>query len=233
MGITITEATFLEVVNSGKRKPEVIHTPNQQLLVQWRVLDKGEETPLVVRVYSSIFGDPGYGVNRDTGKDSIRVALVDDVRNVGIGKATWTQRTEGWDDRLKDKVRQVFQQAVDELVWRKGREIPKSFEESPIKGRVADSPCCPKCDSSMKMRTAKKGFNKGGKFWGCSKYPKCKGTLKEGDYVPMEEVQKTIEQLAAGNFIEPYTEREPKAQAKPKSFKELVAVRKSEADWAL
>ncbi|GEM_PF-1499385 len=35
---------------------------------------------------------------------------------------------------------------------------------------------CPRCSSLMSLRTAKKGRNSGSKFWGCSKYPRCKGT---------------------------------------------------------
>ena len=34
-------------------------------------------------------------------------------------------------------------------------------------------PHCPKCGSEMVLRTAKRGENRGGKFWGCSKYPDC------------------------------------------------------------
>lgn len=32
---------------------------------------------------------------------------------------------------------------------------------------------CPKCESEMVLRVAKKGPNPGQKFWGCSKYPRC------------------------------------------------------------
>ncbi len=35
---------------------------------------------------------------------------------------------------------------------------------------------CPLCGSHMVLREAKKGPNAGSKFWGCSTYPKCKGT---------------------------------------------------------
>lgn len=37
-------------------------------------------------------------------------------------------------------------------------------------------PVCPKCGSLMALRTAKAGQNQGGQFWGCAKYPECKGT---------------------------------------------------------
>lgn len=39
-------------------------------------------------------------------------------------------------------------------------------------------PCCPKCGSDMILRTAKSGANQGEKFWGCSKYPQCRGIVK-------------------------------------------------------
>lgn len=39
-------------------------------------------------------------------------------------------------------------------------------------------PRCPKCGSDMVLRTAKSGANQGEKFWGCSKYPQCRGIVK-------------------------------------------------------
>ena len=39
------------------------------------------------------------------------------------------------------------------------------------------SPRCPKCGSEMILRTAKRGDKQGGKFWGCSRYPDCRGIL--------------------------------------------------------
>lgn len=55
---------------------------------------------------------------------------------------------------------------------------PKSL---PVKSRKKkhvshDSTLCPNCQSPMVARTARKGHNAGGQFWGCRKFPKCKGT---------------------------------------------------------
>ncbi len=36
-------------------------------------------------------------------------------------------------------------------------------------------PVCPQCGSGMVRRTAKRGANAGNDFWGCSKYPACRG----------------------------------------------------------
>jgi restriction system protein len=38
------------------------------------------------------------------------------------------------------------------------------------------APACPRCDSEMKVREAKRGTNAGERFWGCSEYPRCHGT---------------------------------------------------------
>jgi len=35
---------------------------------------------------------------------------------------------------------------------------------------------CPRCDSTLVLRTAKKGPNQGNQFYGCSRYPKCRFT---------------------------------------------------------
>ncbi|MBU0973058.1 MAG: NERD domain-containing protein [Proteobacteria bacterium] len=37
---------------------------------------------------------------------------------------------------------------------------------------------CSKCGSEMVLRTAKNGANAGEKFWGCSRFPKCRVTIK-------------------------------------------------------
>jgi HJR/Mrr/RecB family endonuclease len=37
---------------------------------------------------------------------------------------------------------------------------------------------CPKCGAQMVRRTAAKGSNAGSEFWGCSKYPSCRQTMR-------------------------------------------------------
>lgn len=41
--------------------------------------------------------------------------------------------------------------------------------------KINDIPMCPKCGAPMKLRTASTGENKGRQFYGCSRFPKCKG----------------------------------------------------------
>jgi DNA-binding helix-hairpin-helix protein with protein kinase domain len=40
----------------------------------------------------------------------------------------------------------------------------------------SSAPSCPSCSSSMVRRTARRGYNAGNHFWGCSRYPRCTGT---------------------------------------------------------
>jgi restriction system protein len=39
-----------------------------------------------------------------------------------------------------------------------------------------EAPACPRCGSPMVQRTAKSGPNAGSRFWGCGRYPACRGT---------------------------------------------------------
>lgn len=70
-------------------------------------------------------------------------------------------------------------------------EIPKRYSPQPARSLAAPtttyssanghalspaSNACPLCGSSMVQRTARKGKRAGSRFWGCSKYPSCKGT---------------------------------------------------------
>ena len=40
---------------------------------------------------------------------------------------------------------------------------------------------CPRCGGELVLRTAKRGPNAGGRFWGCSSYPKCRHTEEYRD----------------------------------------------------
>ncbi len=46
----------------------------------------------------------------------------------------------------------------------------------PSTNNPKSAPNCPRCSRSMVMRTARRGRNAGRPFWGCSRYPVCKGT---------------------------------------------------------
>lgn len=47
----------------------------------------------------------------------------------------------------------------------------------PESSTQSSNPSCPKCGSAMTKRMAKNGVNAGKEFWGCSKYPGCRGIV--------------------------------------------------------
>ena len=57
------------------------------------------------------------------------------------------------------------------------RASPQKVLHVQVAASDAAAPACPKCGSPMVLRTARKGANAGGQFWGCLKYPACKGIV--------------------------------------------------------
>ena len=46
----------------------------------------------------------------------------------------------------------------------------------PAAAKETSQPECPRCGAAMALRTARQGANAGNGFWGCSTYPRCRGT---------------------------------------------------------
>ncbi|MDM0108503.1 restriction endonuclease [Variovorax sp. J22R24] len=61
-----------------------------------------------------------------------------------------------------------------------GGSKPESSPNRPAAPAYASAstaaPNCPRCAQTMVRRTAKKGASAGQQFWGCSDYPRCRGT---------------------------------------------------------
>ena len=51
----------------------------------------------------------------------------------------------------------------------------QSASPSSIPASVGTSPNCPRCSTRMVRRVARRGAHAGHAFWGCSRYPRCKG----------------------------------------------------------
>ena len=83
--------------------------------------------------------------------------------------------TEGRNIKLVDgpKLFGLIQQAKQSL---KSKLFQTVSPSNPVQSNpAAIEPACPQCASSMVKRTARKGNNAGGEFWGCSKFPTCRG----------------------------------------------------------
>ena len=55
------------------------------------------------------------------------------------------------------------------------RATEQASNAAPQAAKTA-APSCPKCTQPMVRHTARKGANAGQEFWGCSDYPRCRGT---------------------------------------------------------
>lgn len=58
-----------------------------------------------------------------------------------------------------------------------GMELEDGSESEPELEAATPVPSCPNCGSEMVKRLAKRGPNAGNEFWGCFRFPKCRGTL--------------------------------------------------------
>lgn len=82
---------------------------------------------------------------------------------------------EGRNVRLIDgpKLMGLLQQARTSLAGSAPRR-PETDKRPPALDEIA--PSCPICSSAMVRRTAKQGAKAGSQFWGCSTFPRCRGT---------------------------------------------------------
>ncbi|MCL6272215.1 restriction endonuclease [Sansalvadorimonas sp. 2012CJ34-2] len=74
----------------------------------------------------------------------------------------------------RQNIRLIDGEALSEMI--PIDEVVPRASSKEAKGPV---PQCPKCRSIMVNRTAKKGSHRGEDFWGCSRYPACRGTLEK------------------------------------------------------
>lgn len=96
---------------------------------------------------------------------------------------------DGYIQYIKSRKEHVFSDAEVRLIiqgidqarlaksFKTGREHTKHVKR--IVDRKSLSPDCPRCGSSMVLREAKKGQNIGKQFWGCSRFPNCRGISKK------------------------------------------------------
>lgn len=54
-------------------------------------------------------------------------------------------------------------------------DTPRSLDPPGERASRIETPSCPRCQAPMVERTAKRGQHAGGGFWGCPKFPSCKG----------------------------------------------------------
>ena len=98
------------------------------------------------------------GLSKASGKDSIRVWGSYMGKPIKKTKR-WITRVPGWEDRLRDRLFGVCKDIRD----------------------LDYAPRCPRCNALMILR---KGVY--GKFYGCSRFPNCRGTRDYAEELPEE-----------------------------------------------
>jgi hypothetical protein len=94
-----------------------------------------------------------------------------------VTTGTFTPQAREW---AKDKPIRLFDGDEFLKVLRRAQKTRISTP-NPVERRTAiptnQPPNCPRCGSSMVLRTARTGFHQGEQFFGCSNYPKCQGIV--------------------------------------------------------
>lgn len=72
--------------------------------------------------------------------------------------------------------REIELVACDQLLAMIRKQHSQPTPATAAKPAAATAPPCPQCNSMMILRTARKGAQAGSSFWGCPKYPGCRGT---------------------------------------------------------
>ncbi|MCR5739677.1 MAG: NERD domain-containing protein [Lachnospiraceae bacterium] len=67
-----------------------------------------------------------------------------------------------------------YKELVNEVGTTEEPQIEKVIEPDPNAASSENELICPRCGSTLVLRTAKKGDNAGNQFYGCSAFPKCR-----------------------------------------------------------
>lgn len=130
----------------------------------------------------------------ECGRDSIRIWVEYRYNNTwySLGKddIRWTARTKNWRTNMLKRLRDAWKLAVADSKRRKSATTKEKAKEPKVNDNsdlnafaaaaVSDAtetvsaiPSCPKCGAEMRERTRR---SDGAKFYGCSTFPRCKGT---------------------------------------------------------
>ena len=119
-------------------------------------IKNGSVKRVAILIRSSVKAD-GYAA--ETGKDSIRLWLVNSKTNDSLGKKVdaYTTRTSGWQERMQEKLRTLYKRGLQMVN-------------------------CPKCKTGVMLERN----GKYGKFYGCSNFPSCRHTANSLDKIQTE-----------------------------------------------
>ena len=75
-----------------------------------------------------------------------------------------------------ERLKEMFARRRDQKACSKEHgESKASIQQTESKAVV--TPSCPTCGTRMVLRTARRGAKAGGRFWGCARFPQCRGVV--------------------------------------------------------
>lgn len=101
----ITEDQMRSLLHGGRRPPDRWVFQGRELVASWFV----PGSAVCVKVYTTIRKD---GTAAPCGEDAIKICVVDENTRfgdgLGVGKMSPTIRTDGWEERMKVKIRSAY-----------------------------------------------------------------------------------------------------------------------------
>ena len=108
----------------------------------------------------------------------LRGVMASEGVNAGIVVTSGTFTNDAIKFARDNSIELIDGQQLEPMIRAAQRAAPVVPPSTPkvTERATSASPKCPTCKSEMRLRTAKQGVNAGAEFWGCSHYPKCRGT---------------------------------------------------------
>jgi len=105
------------------------------------------------------------------------VAAMPHVLFLTVLIGSWVNKEDNWGKDIKsDYSSSTKTVKASQPIKSTKTEVPPTVIEN-MKSDDNASPLCPKCNSSMALRTAKRGRHAGNQFYGCNQWPKCNGIV--------------------------------------------------------
>ncbi|WFB36959.1 NERD domain-containing protein [Kiritimatiellota bacterium B12222] len=110
---------------------------------------------------------------------SFKQPVFDEEQLQRANQAIQTGRLEQTHTTHRQHVQHLKQRHTAQYDVKIPSNMKNESDELPTAYQTAnETPPCPKCGDKMTLRTAKKGPKAGQQFYGCSRFPKCRGTVQ-------------------------------------------------------
>lgn len=160
-------------------------------LVAWRKIHEDKFRYNAAPDASDIQAENSVRTNWATKRDDLQSKITSSIAALQSGPQQIAARAQTGDPALLDALGRRAQAAHDLQALgipvptsqsrvvvrpRPSAPVPPSRSTTTASQQPSSAPSCPQCGSSMRRRTARRGHRAGNQFWGCTRYPTCRGT---------------------------------------------------------